>query len=136
MPDGKQPPAGRVLYIDLDIMLNKVWMQNYKRNANHLLKPYGLHPTSIRITPSQNKGMHARIYLNKAIPAETQLLLQFLLCDDHARTGFNMARVKLGYSAWNKLHEPADWDYRRRHIPTTRHSSGRNKNPNLRPGGA
>jgi len=120
-----EPPPDSVLYIDLDIILDEPWLRAYKYNIHRVLRAYRLRATSIRITPSQNKGLHVRIYLDKTIPADRQLLLQFLLCDDHARTGFNRARVELGYAAWNKLHEAADWDHLRRRIPTHL-SSGRN----------
>ena len=128
-------PPSRVLYIDLDIIPDKSWLRDYKRNVHDLLRSRGLQVTSIRITPSRSKGLHARIYLDKLISAETQLRLQFLLGDDHSRTGFNRARVELGYPAWNKLHEAADWDHLRRGIPLNHHGSGRNKRQDLDRGG-
>jgi hypothetical protein len=120
-------PPSRVLFIDLDIIPEKPWLAHYRRNAKRLVGSYGLRVTSIRVTPSQNKGLHIRIYLDELIPAKLAVLLQLLLSDDHARSAFNLARIQAHYAGWNKLHEAADWDHLRRHIPLTHHSSCKNK---------
>jgi len=110
MAESESIPPSRVLFIDLDIMLDELWMKHYRRKAELLVESYGLHVTSIKITPSQHKGLHVRIYLDKPIPAHQALLLQFLLCDDHSRSAFNSARVEVGYAGWNKLHEAVGWN--------------------------
>jgi len=124
--DSRSIPPTRVLFIDLDIIPDEPWLKHYRRKAELLLESYGLHVTSIKITPSEHKGLHVRIYLDKPIPANQALPLQFLLCDDHSRSAFNSARVEVGYAGWNKLHEVAEWNF------PHHHSSGRNKNAKRR----
>jgi len=95
----------RLLMIDLDLIVDWLWLKHYRRMIGLVLKSYGLSATAIRIAPSRNKGYHVRIYLNKAVHAETANMLQMLLCDDHGRVDFNRARIKVGFPDWNKLWE-------------------------------
>lgn len=91
--------------IDLDLIVDVWWLQNYRRLVELVLESYGLRATAIRITPSQNKGYHTRIYLDKTVPAGFANMLQFLLCDDHGRVDFNRARINVGFDEWCKFFE-------------------------------
>jgi hypothetical protein len=95
----------RILKIDLDLIVDKAWLTHYRRNVQLVLSSYSLAATVIRITPSRRKGYHVRIYLDKSVSAHNAVLLQWLLCDDHARVDFNRARVNAGFDEWNKFHE-------------------------------
>jgi hypothetical protein len=99
-------PPTRLLMIDIDLDVDKPWLRQYRSNVALMLKSCGLSPTAIRITRSRSKGYHARIYLNKPVPAETACMLQWILCDDAPRVDFNRARIKAGFDEWNKLFEP------------------------------
>jgi len=105
MGEGRPIPPKRVLMIDLDLVVDEWWLQHYRRMAELILESYGLRATAIRITPSRSKGYHARIYLNKPVPARFANMLQWLLCDDSPRVGFNQARINAGFDEWNKLFE-------------------------------
>lgn len=89
--------------IDLDLVVDERWLQNYRRLVKMVLAYYGLLVTAMRIAPSQSKGYHVRIYLNKPVPASFANMLQWLLCDDHGRVDFNRARINVGFEEWNKL---------------------------------
>jgi hypothetical protein len=91
--------------IDIDLDADKSWLKQYRRNVALLLEPRGLKPTAIRITRSRSKGYHARIYLNKPVPAHIANMLQWLLGDDAPRVDFNRARINAGFDEWNKLFE-------------------------------
>jgi hypothetical protein len=106
MSKSEQAPPTKLLMIDLDLDPDKSWLKQYRRNVAQVLRSCGLRPTSIRITRSRSKGYHARIYLNKPVPAETACMLQWILCDDAPRVDFNRARIKAGFDEWNKLFEP------------------------------
>ena len=89
--------------IDIDLDAGKSWLKQYRRNVALVLRSYGLRLTAIRITRSRRKGYHARIYLNKPVPAQTANMLQWLLGDDAPRVDFNRARINAGFDEWNKL---------------------------------
>jgi hypothetical protein len=95
----------RVLKIDIDLLLDKAWLNHYRNMIQLRLGSYKLAATSIRITPSRTKGYHVRIYLARPVPANEAVLLQWLLCDDHRRVDFNRARVNAGFDEWSKLFE-------------------------------
>jgi len=105
MVRSEQVPPTRLLMVDIDLVVDKSWLKQYRRNVASILRSYGLRPTAIRITASRSKGYHARIYLNKPVPAENACMLQWLLCDDAPRVDFNRARIKAGFDEWNKLFE-------------------------------
>jgi len=92
--------------IDLDLVVDERWLQNYRRVVKLVLGHYGLLATAIRTTQSRSKGYHARIYLDKPVPASFANMLQWLLCDDHGRVDFNRARINVGFDEWSKLFEP------------------------------
>jgi hypothetical protein len=96
------------LKIDLDFFAPASWLEQYRQKAKLVLRSYGLGCTAVRITPSRSKGYHARIYLTKPVPAETANKLQWLLLDDSARVGLNMARIAVGYPEWSKLFDPKE----------------------------
>jgi hypothetical protein len=98
------PPAS-ILMIDLDLAASRKWLEHYRHKVGLVLESYGLRATAIRITRSRSKGYHARIYLNKPVPAQFANMLQWLLCDDSPRVGFNDARINAGFDEWNKLFE-------------------------------
>ena len=89
--------------IDLDIAVDDLWLKEYRRIVELILKSYGLKAAAIRITPSRSRGYHVRIYLNKSVPSETANMLQWLLLDDHGRVDFNRARINIGFDEWDKL---------------------------------
>jgi hypothetical protein len=91
--------------VDIDLDAGKSWLKRYRRNVALVLRSCGLKPTAIRITRSRRKGYHARIYLNKPVPAQTANMLQWLLGDDCPRVDFNRARINVGFDEWNKLFE-------------------------------
>jgi len=105
MGEGRPVPPTRVLMIDLDLVVDEWWLQNYRRMAKLVLEYYGLRATAIRITPSQNKGYHARIRLDKPVPPSFANMLQWLLLDDHGRVDFNRARIEVGFDEWDKFFE-------------------------------
>jgi hypothetical protein len=91
--------------IDLDITVDGSWLKHYRRMVQRVLESYGLKATALRITPSRSRGCHVRIYLNRTVQAETTIMLQWLLLDDHGRVDFNRARIDVGFDEWNKLFE-------------------------------
>jgi len=101
----KPVPPTRQLMVDLDLVVDKWWLQQYRRMVKLILKYYGLIATAIRITPSRSKGYHTRIYLDRPVPAGFANMLQFLLCDDHERVDFNRARINVGFDEWSKFFE-------------------------------
>ena len=105
MPNREPIPPARLLMIDLDLTVDKPWLQHYRRNVKLVLESYGLGVTAIRITPSRNRGYHVRIYLSRPVPAETANMLQWILCDDHGRVDFNRARINVGFDEWSKFFE-------------------------------
>ena len=105
MSENRPIPPTRLLKIDLDITVDDSWLKHYRRIVELILESYGLKATAIRITPSRSRGYHVRIYLDKAVPAETANMLQLLLCDDHGRVDFNRARINVGFAEWSKLFE-------------------------------
>jgi hypothetical protein len=100
----KVPLTSRLL-VDIDLDAGKSWLKQYRRNAAIVLRSCELRPTAIRITRSRRKGYHARIYLNKPVPAHVANMLQWLLGDDAPRVDFNRARINAGFDEWNKLFE-------------------------------
>jgi len=115
MQTGRAAQLTCILLVDLDLIVDHDWLEQYRHIVYLILDWYGLTATAIRVTQSQRRGYHVRIYLSKPVSAHTALLLQWLLLDDHARTDFNRARVQVGYPNWNKLFEPVDWNHRRHH---------------------
>ena len=105
VPKGKVVPPTKVLLVDLDLIVDKSWLEEYRRKVRLVLRSYGLSPTAIRITASRSKGYHVMIYLNKPVPAQTANLLRLLLCDDPRRVDFNSARINAGFDEWCKLFE-------------------------------
>jgi hypothetical protein len=105
MAERKPTPPTRQLMIDLDLVVDESWLQNYRRVVKLVLGHYGLRATAIRITPSLNKGYHVRIYLSKLLPASLANMFQLLLCDDHRRVDFNRARINVGFDEWDKFFE-------------------------------
>ena len=105
MATSKQVPSTRLLMVDIDLDVDRSWLKDYRLKAAQLLRSCGLKPTAIRITTSRSKGYHARIYLNKSVPAHTANMLQWLLGDDCPRVDFNRARINAGFDEWNKLFE-------------------------------
>ncbi len=106
MAEAKPVLTTRQLMIDLDLVVDEWWLQNYRCVVKLVLEYFGLLATTTRITPSQRKGYHVRIYLNKPVPAGFANMLQLLLCDDHGRVDFNRARINVGFDEWSKLFEP------------------------------
>lgn len=106
MPNREPIPPTRLLMIDLDLVVDERWLKHYRCKVRLVLESYGLRATAIRTTPSRNKGYHVRVYLDRAVPAETANMLQWLLLDDHGRVDFNRARIKIGFNEWDKLFEP------------------------------
>jgi hypothetical protein len=98
-------PPTSLLMIDLDFVPYKSWLKHYRPKVQLALQSYGMKARSIKITSSNHKGYHVRIYLDKPVPARLANLLQWLLCDDAARVGFNQARINIGFDEWNKLFE-------------------------------
>jgi hypothetical protein len=98
-------PPTRLLMIDIDLAPSRPWLKHYRHKVKLVLESYGLRPTAIRITRSRSKGYHARIYLNEPVPGQFANMLQWLLCDDSPRVGFNRARINAGFDEWNKLFE-------------------------------
>jgi len=105
MARSEQVPLTSRLQIDIDLDADNSWLKQYRRNVALVLRSYGLRSTAIRITESRNKGYHARIYLNKPVPAHFANMLQWLLGDDAPRVDFNRARINAGFDEWNKLFE-------------------------------
>ena len=97
----------RLLMIDLDLVVDERWLQNYRRVVGLVLDYYGLRATAIRISPSRSKGNHVRIYLDKPVPASFANMLQWLVCDDHGRVDFNRARINVGFDEWDKFFVPS-----------------------------
>jgi len=98
-------PPTKFLMIDLDTTVDELWLKHYRSMVRLILESYGLEANAIRITPSRRRGYHVRIFLNKAVSAETANMLQWLLCDDHGRVDFDRARINVGFDEWNKLFE-------------------------------
>jgi len=105
MAERKPLPLVWLLLIDLDIVVDKWWLQHYRRIVELVLESYGLNATAIRISPSRSKGYHVRIYLNKPVPSSFANMLQWLLLDDHGRVDFNRARINAGFDEWSKFFE-------------------------------
>ena len=105
MAEAKPVPPTDELMIDLDLVVDEWWLSHYRRVVKLILEYYGLLATAIRITPSQKRGYHVRIYLNKPVPASFANMLQWILLDDHGRVDFNRARINVGFDEWDKL-----WD--------------------------
>ena len=105
MAENRPIPPTRLLKNDLDITVDKAWLQHYRRIAEVILGLFGLKVTVIRIAPSRSRGYHVRIYLDKFVPAGFANMLQWLLLDDHGRVDFDRARINVGFPEWCKLFE-------------------------------
>ena len=70
-----------------------------------ICKAFGVTVQSVTVCPSQRKGFHVYIDVAPLIHAELAWRLQFDLGDDGRRCSLNRARLRAGFSEWNKLFE-------------------------------
>ena len=89
-----------VLKLDLDFKPPEEWFREWLRTRLIILRAEGLKATKTCIHPTE-RGYHIWIHLNKPIPYEEQIKLQFLLGDDHQRAYFNQQRM--GFTRFRSL---------------------------------
>ncbi len=70
-----------------------------------ICRAYGVTVLSVATCPSPRKGFHVYVEIVPPAHAETAWRLQFLLGDDCLRVSLNRARLRAGFSGWNKLFE-------------------------------
>jgi len=93
------------LKIDKDLHVDQPWVRDYVRVIKTICKQNGVRVISIRMCRSTRKGEHYYIDIRPALPADSANRLQWLLGDDCLRVDYNRARIRSGYSDWNKLFE-------------------------------
>jgi hypothetical protein len=102
-----------VLKIDKDCTIARGLVQDWVRLVVvPTCKAYGVTVLSVTTCPSQRKGFHVYAEITPPVHAELAWRLQFLLGDDCRRVSLNRARLRAGFSGWNKLFEPVGTKWR------------------------
>jgi len=70
-----------------------------------ICQAFGVTVQSVAVCASKRKGYHVYVQITPPIHAELAWRLQFLLGDDSKRVSLNRARLRAGFSEWNKLFE-------------------------------
>jgi hypothetical protein len=95
-----------VLKIDKDCVVGRDLLQDWIRLVViPTCRAYGVTVISVAMCPSQRKGFHVYAEIDRPVHAELAWRLQFLLGDDCKRVSLNRARLRAGFSGWNKLFE-------------------------------
>jgi hypothetical protein len=106
MTTSKRLAKIRTLKIDKDCVISSDLMQDWIRLVViPTCTAYGVTVLSVATCPSPRKGFHVYAEISPPIHAELAWRLQFLLGDDCRRVSLNRARLRAGFSAWNKLFE-------------------------------
>jgi hypothetical protein len=93
-----------VLKIDNDCHINQSWILDYVTAVRTVCKAHGIKVVSIQMSRT-NKGQHYYVGIEPPVTADRANRLQWLLRDDSRRVDYNRARIRSGYSDWNKLFE-------------------------------
>jgi len=94
------------LKIDKDLIVSPSLLRDWVRSiVIPTCMVYGVTVYSVSTCPSQRKGFHVYVEITPAVHAELAWRLQFLLGDDCKRVSLNRARLRAGFSDWNKLFE-------------------------------
>jgi hypothetical protein len=97
-----------VLKIDKDVVLfDSYWNREYLRLIVDTCRLYGVNVVSVKMCPSQRKGVHYYVALDRSIGANDANMLQYIFGDDAARVDHNRARIESGLNQWSKLFEKA-----------------------------
>jgi hypothetical protein len=97
-----------VLKIDKDCIISRDLIRDWIRLVViPTCRAYGVTVLSVATCPSPRKGFHVYAEITRPVHAELAWRLQFLLGDDCKRVSLNRARLRAGFSGWNKLFEPA-----------------------------
>jgi hypothetical protein len=95
-----------VLKLDKDCIVSRSLMQEWIRVVViPTCKAHGVTVLSVAVCPSPRKGFHVYVEITPPVHAELAWRLQFLLGDDCRRVSLNRARLRAGFSDWNKLFE-------------------------------
>ncbi len=94
-----------ILKVDKDCFVDNDWIQEYVELIIQTCRLHNATVESIKMCPSESKGLHFYIHVSPAIESELANRLQWLLGDDCLRVDYNRARIKSGLHDWNKLFE-------------------------------
>jgi hypothetical protein len=98
-------PKISVLKLDKDCYVPKNWIMDWVRiGVLPICLRFGVEVDYVRMTKTR-KGLHFYVGVHPAVHAELANRIQWLLGDDCRRVDFNRARIRVGYSGWNKLFE-------------------------------
>ena len=96
----------RTLKIDKDCIISRDLLQDWIRFVVlPTCRACGVTVLSVVTCPSPRKGFHVYAEISPPVQAELAWRLQFLLGDDCRRVSLNRARLRAGFSGWNKLFE-------------------------------
>ena len=104
MKNGKMMRKISVLKIDNDCYVDQSWIRDYVADVRAVCKANGIKLVSIQMSRT-TKGQHYYIEIQPSISPDKANELQWLLKDDSRRVDYNRARIRSGYSDWNKLFE-------------------------------
>jgi hypothetical protein len=98
-------PEISVLKIDKDCHPDREWLPDYVRIVRKAAALKSVQVIRVRMCKSRVKGCHFYLDIEPSVSAEKANELQFLMGDDCKRVDFNRARIRSGFSEWNKLFE-------------------------------
>lgn len=98
--------VGITLKSDKDCVISRDLLQDWIRLVIiPTCRAYGVTVLSVATCPNPRKGFHVYAEISPPVHAVLAWRLQFLLGDDCRRVSLNRARLKTGFSGWNKLFE-------------------------------
>jgi hypothetical protein len=95
-----------LLKIDKDCIVPRKWLLEWVQRI--VLPTFLFYRTTVvwvKSCPSERKGLHFYIKIDRPTSPLLVLELQFLLGDDAQRVSMNRARMRAGFEDWNKLFE-------------------------------
>jgi hypothetical protein len=130
MKIGKKMSRISVLKIDKDIHVDRSCVRDYIDAIRVICQTKKVRVTSVEMSHTK-KGQHFYIGIQPPISAHSANRLQYLLGDDPRRVDYNRARIRSGYSDWNKLFEDLGrrfWILYRIKVPAGTRKTGKEVN--------